>query len=254
MFNVRASVFLFFLVAAGMNAQITIDTSFRPDFRNDLQTVANEVWEIVRDLFGRNPPVDKPIRCYRKPDFPMTSLDNWLQPGQILVGINITESQWDQFAYQLGHELGHVMMNPRRSNGIIETLCMTLAYEVLDRLYAKWSSGVPYANRTLTAYGHNFKSYRENDERLTMSHLPSEVRVAFERNNWIVLRNYLERHSSEQQQLTQPEIQSPRGRDIQLLGAIVLRFEADRMEGVVESRRLHKSSAREFSDVLALAD
>jgi hypothetical protein len=216
-------VFSIFLSAAPVEGHVAIDGSFRPEFRKDLQTVANEVWTIVRDLFGQAPPLDLPIRCYFKPDYPMTSLDNWFRPAVILVGVNITQSQWDQFSYQLGHELGHIMMNPRRSNGIIETLCMALAYEVLDRLYEKWGSGSPYANRLLTAYSHNFRSYREQDEHLALSRLPPEITLAVGRKDWIFLRKYFEDHRSEQEQLTQIEIQSQHGRDIQTLGAMALR-------------------------------
>jgi hypothetical protein len=222
--SLRAAFIFLCIVSPPANGQVTVDKSFDADGKNGLQVIANEVWGIVRDLFGRDPPLNLPIHCYFKPDYPQTRLDDWLQPTTILIGINITESKWDQFAYQFAHELGHVMLSPRRTNGIIETICMALAYETLDRLYAKWGSGI-YSNGILTAYAPHFRSYRERDQTLTLSRFPPEIKEAVERKNWRLLRIYFQKHRSEQEQLTQAEIDAQHGRDLETLGAIALRSE-----------------------------
>ncbi|HEV1286466.1 MAG TPA: hypothetical protein VNU44_14190 [Bryobacteraceae bacterium] len=219
----RAVIFLIPIWAAPVDAQVVVDRTLDADGSNQLQMIANEVWDIVRDLFGKAPPLNLPIRCHFDPSRPITSLDNWTRPTATMIGITVTGAHWSQFAYQLSHELGHVMIDPRRSNGIIETICVALSYEVLDQLSAKFGSGSPRSNRVLSAYGENFKNYRQDDERAAISRFPPEIKVAFERKNWLELRRYLERHRSEQEQLTQAEIQAPHGRDIQTLGAIALR-------------------------------
>jgi hypothetical protein len=36
------------------------------------------------------------------------------------------------------------MLNPRRSNGVIETICTAVSYEVLDRMSDRWMIIVPF--------------------------------------------------------------------------------------------------------------
>ena len=132
--------------------QITVDDSVSPVLRVNLQAVANDVWRIIKDMFhGAVPPVDVPIYCHLGPLSPVTSakrpfteLVPWEHPTRIVIHFTVSDAKYDQFAYQLGHELGHVMLNPRRSNGVIETICTAVSYEVLDRISDRWMIIVPF--------------------------------------------------------------------------------------------------------------
>lgn len=196
---------------------VIVDKTLDPTGIYSLQLVANEVWLVVRDLFGSDPPVNLPIECHFERPLPITRLDNQDRPTKILIGINSTERHWAQFAYQLGHELGHVMMNPRRTNSIIETICMALSYEVLERLHKKWGTGTPFVRTVLTDYGEEFEKYKKENDDIALARLPSAIKIAAERRNWIAVRQYLH------EQLTDEDLRSDHAHDVQTLGAIALR-------------------------------
>lgn len=220
----RATIItLLVALAAFARAQITVDESFDPSVRVELQVVSEEVLSIVRDLFDSAPPIDLPIRCYKTTSLPITRLDDWVEPKTLLVGINVTESQWAQFAFQLGHEVCHVMLNPRRTNATIETICMALGYEVLDRLSVTLAPGSPRIDQSLVGYSFRFRAYRELDERLVLDRLPTAVRLAVEHKDWPSVGKRLEQYWAELNPLLKGDIESQHGRDTQTLGAIAMR-------------------------------
>lgn len=209
---------------------ITVDDSFRPDLKPNFQAVANDVASIVTDLFeSRRPPLDLPIVCYLKAIppigskdnsvFPETTLDNWNHPKQIRIGVTPNTPVYAQLAYQLGHEMGHVMLDPRRTNGVIETIATAVSYAVLDRIADKWAMVAPFP--WLRSYVNNFRKYRDEDAEDRLTRL-SGMRHAVDQHDWTAVRSYLYDHRSEQDQNLQAEIDSQHGRDIQTLGAISL--------------------------------
>jgi hypothetical protein len=212
--------------------KIIVDDSFPTDLQPDLQAVANDVRAIVNDLFeGRTPPLDLPIVCYWKHPpgigstqleaFPETTLDDIYKPTKIRIGLAVNGRYYAQFAYQLAHELGHVMLDPRRTNGVIETIASALAYELLDRIADRWEMAPSFPQ--WRGWGVNFRMYRTNDEQARLARFPDEVHSAVIQRDWPSLRRYLYRHRAEQNQTLQDEIQSIHGQDIQALGAISLR-------------------------------
>ena len=213
-------------------ARITVDNSFPPVLQRDLQAVASDVWLIISNCFGQSkPPLDLPIICYWKrippvgspqfPHVPETTLDNPLHPKVIMIGLAVDGPYWAQFAYQLGHELGHVMLDPRRTNGVVETIASAISYEVLDRLADRWQMIVPFPH--MRGWGKNFSQYRMNDEQTRLARLPEEMRLAVSARDWIAVRQYLYKNRIEQNQTSQAEIGSEHGRDVQALGAMSLR-------------------------------
>jgi hypothetical protein len=68
-----------------------------------------------------------------------------------------------------------------------------------------------------------FHNYRLRDQRQQLSKFPKPIESAVNRGDWGVVRRYLQQHRSEQEQVTQNEIGSERGRSIQSLGATALR-------------------------------
>ena len=71
---------------------------------------------------------------------PFTEFDNWEHPSKIIVHLSVNTPVYSQFVYQLGHQLGHVMLDPRRSNGLIDTIYTALSYEVLDGMTDQWQN------------------------------------------------------------------------------------------------------------------
>jgi hypothetical protein len=107
-----------------------------------LQILADEISGIVYDLFGKNrPPVDLPIICYVRPDNALTSLaPTWSAPSFIAIGVWADRAgNYGGFAKDLAHELGHLMLGPRRTAGLPEIVSEALAYRVLEELSRRWA-------------------------------------------------------------------------------------------------------------------
>jgi hypothetical protein len=218
----RAFILAATLVYCASAQQVTLDDSFG-DRQRDFQSVANDISAIISELFnGRVPPVNLPIFCHflrPQPYVPITRLDNWEHPTRIDIYLSTEERYYAQFVFQLAHELGHVMLDPRRSNGVVETLCMALSYVALDRMSQRWKTH-PYA--PWRPYASRFTYYLQCDQDARLDLFPTDIRVAFIHHRWDKLARYLRKHRSDQEQLSAEEIISDKGRSIQCLGAIVL--------------------------------
>jgi hypothetical protein len=104
----------FFLQARA--STILLTNSFPEQHRPMFQELASEIKGLVGDIFLAEPPLNLPISVEHTTGNPITSLDDWQNPHTIVIGITATDRYWAQFTYQLGHELGHVMLGVRRSN------------------------------------------------------------------------------------------------------------------------------------------
>ncbi|MGH3426717.1 MAG: hypothetical protein ACRDQZ_04000, partial [Mycobacteriales bacterium] len=92
---------------------IAFDDSFAAGERDDLNLVARDVLQVVRALIPGTPPQgDRPILVYREAGNPRVV---WPPRCADLydIGLNLAPGRYYfRLAYQLGHELGHVMLDP----------------------------------------------------------------------------------------------------------------------------------------------
>ena len=215
-------------------ASIIVDQSFPLEVRPYYQLLADHVWSITQRKFDAAPPVNIPIIVHLADGLvPRTRLvdarlaEDWAHPKQILIEIvlvDVRKLPYAQFAYQLGHEIGHVMLNPRRTNGIVESIATALSYEILDALPAQVTSGGPtLRNKDLVMFGQNFVSYRQHDETTHLASFPEDIRAKVSRSQWADLVRYLHSHESELRQLDSHVRDSSHARDLDALTAIMLR-------------------------------
>jgi hypothetical protein len=221
MFGLKSSATMLLcamLAAGSLRANsVYLDDSFPTSVRPTLQELADDVWDLVEGLYHANPPLDLPIEIHQGEGSPVTKLDSSDDPREIRVRITSTGTHYAQFAFQLGHELSHVMLDPRRSNGIIEAICMAMSAEVLDRLGERVRT---YPTLVwLKDYAPHFEEYRVEDEGLTLQHFPAEVRAMVAEHRWQDLSAYL--HSRE----AEMEPGQAEERPLQALAAISLRSE-----------------------------
>lgn len=214
---VKPCLALLLLIPAFCRADsVYLDDSFAEEVRPTLQRLSDDVWDIVQRMYHSQPPLDLPIYIHHSDaESPLTTLDDPDHPTEIHIRITSNGTYYAQFAYQLGHELGHVMLDPRRANGIIETLCNATSYEVLDRLGDRVSISDAYS--WLSDYAPHFREYREDDEKETLNEFPAEVRAMVEQSRWSDLADYLHQHLGEM------EPHQPNERAVQTLAAIALR-------------------------------
>jgi hypothetical protein len=123
----------------------------------------------------------------------MTSLaPSWENPTYIAIGIWKERSTVDEgFALDLAHELGHVMLGPQQTSGVIETICVALSYEVLDRLGEDQELG-----KRLERLGHHppFSAMRMTMQKAGLGLVAADLRSAALSNDWTAVRKYLAQH------------------------------------------------------------
>jgi hypothetical protein len=198
--------------ASASAGPVYLDDSFPVSTRPTLQTLADDVWDIVGEMFHNQAPLDLPINVrYERSDVPLTTVLH----SEISIRVTATGTHYAQFAFQLAHELGHVMLDPRRSNGIAETICTAVSYEVLDRLGDRVTSSPRLS--WLTDYARHFAEYRREDQKSYLEKFPSEVRAMVDEQRWSDLSRYLAEHRREM------EPKSPNERAMQTLAAVALR-------------------------------
>lgn len=165
---------------------IMLNETFPFALRPFLETVAAETLAVVQQrLTGPPPAGNGVIVCSyydRGPD--VLTFD-----GLYVVRLSVKDLYYSQFVYQLSHELGHVMLNPRRSNGLIETLTTAVSHQALDDLSARWYTQPPFEE--WRNYAPEFRKYRQNEEASQTVQLPEKVRAAIRFGRWDQISLYL---------------------------------------------------------------
>lgn len=181
---------------------IYLDRSFRQDrtIAHDFTLLARDVERIVRGMFdGASPPVNKPIVCWIGSPLPLTDSTSdrrfiWIRIA--LTDQDLKERNYCRFAYQLSHEMGHLYLEPRRSNGLIETLADCITYKTLARLSQLWES--EFGNREdIKSYASRFLIYRDMKTAEKMKCLPPEVLEQIRLGRTAEVRSYLEHHTQQ---------------------------------------------------------
>jgi hypothetical protein len=164
-------------------------------------------------LFGaRQPPVDLPVICYPIPttEAPITSLDDWFRPKAIRIGLPIADHEYEKMIYNLGHELGHVMLNPRRSNWIMESIAAALSLTELTLLSQAWKNP-------------GLDKYRVDEEKKHLDVLPEPIRLAVSQGRWTIVREYLrQNHPTAEQEVSKTYGASRERRAVEMLAAKAL--------------------------------
>ncbi len=186
---------------------ISLDTSFPEKLkdgtiiRQNFLTVARDVLQVVQGLAsGGRLPDNRPIILYVSSG-PVPITDATSDPAVVWIGIVLSEDDlhrldYTRFTFQLGHELGHVIMDARRSNGLIETLADAISLETLDGMAKLWS--VKYADfKPWRDYAPHFREYREKHEKEKLSELPHEIQDAVHDGGWSDIALYLKKRQPE---------------------------------------------------------
>ncbi|MCX5661591.1 MAG: hypothetical protein NTW19_18085 [Planctomycetota bacterium] len=172
--------------------EIDFDGSFPADEKTDLKRAARDVVRVVKDLIPGLPPMgDRGFRIYRDSASPRVL---WPSPAQnqYVIGLNLGSGRrYFQLAYQLGHELGHVMMDPSRTNGAIETLATALSLQVLLNMRERWIATPPHPHWRENAS--SFKDYYEETDKTMLSSLSRDIQTAVHHGRWDMVSAELRR-------------------------------------------------------------
>jgi hypothetical protein len=92
--------------------------------------------------------------------------------GAIRIMLNVEGRHWSQFAFQFGHEVGHVLCGfadyPNPNLWFEETICEAASLFTLGRMAKAWETAPPYPN--WKGYAASLLKYR--NDRLVRSKLP----------------------------------------------------------------------------------
>lgn len=181
---------------------IYLNESFQRDrsVGRDFSLVAWDVVRIVGKMFdGTSPPINKPIVCWIGAPLPLidaTSDHRFIFIRIALTNEDLRQRNYCRFAYQLSHEMGHLYLDPRRSNGLIETLSDSIAYQTLAELSHLWKSR-PGGRDDITSYAPLFLTYREMKTAEKMKTLPPEMMAHLKSGRIAAVRSYLELQTQE---------------------------------------------------------
>lgn len=180
--------------------RIYLDRSFRqdPSVGVDFTLLSRDVEHIVRGMFGgASPPVSKPIICWVGAPLPLTDATTDRRFTFIRIALtdqDLKSRNYCRFAYQLAHELGHVYLDARRSNGLIETLADAISYQSLARLAELWEWE---RNEKQKSYAPLFLKYRDLKTAEKLKCLPSEFLAYVCSGRTDKIKDYLEQHVGE---------------------------------------------------------
>jgi hypothetical protein len=164
------------------------DSSFPGQAKADLAVLAADTIACCRELWPGAPPAgERPIVLYHRAAGPLT--DATSDPKTYRIYLSVTERYYSQFVYQLAHEFAHVMLDPRRTNGLIETLAVAFSLEALDAMTRRWKVKAPYPN--WKGYAPEFAKYRRLTEKSHLDRFPLGVQVMVERKSYDDLGLYL---------------------------------------------------------------
>jgi hypothetical protein len=197
--------------------KIEIDKSFASNLLRDYTMVSNDVVQVVRTLIPGAPPRgEREIVCVHDERPIAVPFVQWPSPSPTQYKIWLAcvgERDYCKLAYQLAHELGHVMMDPSRDNGAIEMLAMAVSLQALTDLAAKWATNPPHPS--WKGFAGTFLPYREVAVAGVLGALPGKIQDAARNAEWDIVAQYL----IEQRKVMD---EKPCERPLNVLGALYL--------------------------------
>ena len=137
--------------------------------------VAMSVWEIVNRLVPGSPPLGiRDIVIVRNPPRVLWEQRDF-ESELYRISLDAEAGNWQQLAYQLSHELGHVKMGPARSNLLLEVFAETIAILTLIHLEDEWRKLPPFHWNGWKKYAERLPEYRRSNVAYHLDKLPKEI-------------------------------------------------------------------------------
>lgn len=166
--------------------------------RTHFGVVAQQVVQVIETMFkGRKISDRRPIVISQKEQLSFFAIaDAKSDPRRIYVYFDksfskdmIGDRSYAQFAFLLSNALGHVILNPRREDALMETLAAAIALETCDRLtdaYPGWDLPQEWQE-----YGANYKAYSNLRFQALLKRSRASVAQAIRHGWWDRVTQYL---------------------------------------------------------------
>jgi len=160
-----------------------VNTTPFPELKQttSLLAIANGIARVVDELIPGDPPHgDRAISLVYGAAGPMTFWEpEDYRSSRYRVRLSFTGAAWQQLAYQLSHELGHIKLGAARSNTLLETLAVAVSIRTLERLVDDWPENPPFPWDGWRDYAAGLKTYVANTRSKALGDLPPEIRDGF---------------------------------------------------------------------------
>jgi hypothetical protein len=147
--------------------------------------VANSIARVVEALIPGDPPMGgRPIEVYFGSTPRVLWSDADFAGGVYRIEISAEGTYFQKFAYQLGHELGHVKIGPARSNHLLEVFAEMVSLATVSRLGGVWREREPYRDKNIDwSKLARTRPYVTNAAEIAARNLPSSIREGFNEAN-----------------------------------------------------------------------
>jgi len=174
--------------STAQNARLTVvldSASFAGISFSMMQETANRVAESIEHLIPGSLPAGQanvfcfavvpewgpaPITLFGEPQ-PGEPAASALYATRVAISRSVLPDDRQRFAFQLAHELAHVIMDPRFDNEMVETFAVAVSLEVLERL--------------------GYVAYLQAAVESLIAPLPAAVKAALKRGSWSDVTLYL---------------------------------------------------------------
>jgi hypothetical protein len=110
-----------------------VSLSHDSHLNRDLSLVARSATEEFSALFSLDPPAGiRPVTVLYRAEGPQTNSTK--DTARYKVYLNVNQWHPEQLVYQLGHELCHILADPRRTNWFVESCCAMASTVLLCRM------------------------------------------------------------------------------------------------------------------------
>lgn len=135
---------------------LTVELSDKNDANKAMTLVARSVLSVFNEIL----PVQLPagtrrmlVRYYHKEP----RVDPTQDEHCYYIYVTTRDLEYNQFVFQLAHELGHIYADPRRSSWFVESCCEMFSIELLNRIQHIWSKST--SPKHWIDYAHHFRDY-----------------------------------------------------------------------------------------------
>jgi hypothetical protein len=143
----------------------------------DRVAVANSVARVVDELIPGDPPMGRrPIEISfgAPPRVLWTGAD--FDGPNYRIQISSQGTNFQQFAYQLAHELGHIKLGPARSNHLLEVFAEMVSLTTIKRLGNKWRERASYKHNSINwSKLASTRMYLTSTAEQAVRHLPASI-------------------------------------------------------------------------------
>lgn len=143
--------------------------------------VANSIARVVHKLIPGDPPMGRRLVAvyYGAPPRVLWANADF-NSAAYRINIDSEGTYFQQFAYQLGHELGHVKFGPGRSNQLLEVFAEMVSLATVKRLGKIWQERPPYKDKNINwSKLARTRSYVDTAAQKAYGNLPASIRDGF---------------------------------------------------------------------------